>query len=231
MIPRRRRRGSPTRLPLPPDVKICGLNSVEAVEASVAGGAKYIGFNFYPPSPRSLSPEQAADLTLRVPTAITRVGLFVNPRNETLDQVLSHATLDWIQLHGDETPERTAEIRRFAGRPVMKAIKVSTMEQIDNAKDYLESVDWLLFDAKAPDDMPNALPGGNALAFDWTLLSDTDLQIPWMLAGGLDADNIATAVQQSGARVIDVSSGVEDRPGVKNPDKISAFLAAARMLD
>ncbi|MCZ6455300.1 MAG: phosphoribosylanthranilate isomerase, partial [Alphaproteobacteria bacterium] len=130
------------------------------------------------------------------------------------------------QLHGNETVDRCANIRNRFGRPVMKVIKVAALDDVGAASDYCDAVDWLMFDAKAPSSMPDALPGGNALPFDWTLLAGWSWPVPWMLAGGLDADNVATAVTKSGALVVDVSSGVESVPGKKDPTEIERFLEA-----
>ncbi len=210
--------------------KICGLNSRAAVAAAVEGGASHVGFVFYPPSPRSLEPPAAAALAALVPPAIVKVGLFVDADDETLARVTAAVALDMLQLHGHETPSRVADIKRRFARPVMKAISVAGPADIDGAQAYAGVADWLLFDAKPPKDMAGALPGGNALAFDWTLVGARSWPLPWMLSGGLHVGNLAEAVRISHASAVDVSSGVEDRPGVKNPAKIRAFLAAARAL-
>lgn len=211
-------------------VKICGLNSPDAVAAAVAGGAHFLGFVFYPPSPRSLTPETAAALALGIPPGITRVGVVVDPDDAQLASVLAKVPLDMLQFHGAETPERLAAIKRRFGIKAMKAIKVSGETDLQAAKSYFEVADWLMFDAKAPADLANALPGGNALAFDWTLLRPRRWPRPWMLSGGLTVDNLAEAVRISRAATVDVSSGVERRPGEKDPAKINAFLARARAL-
>jgi phosphoribosylanthranilate isomerase len=205
--------------------KICGLNSPEAVAAALSGGASHIGFVFYPPSPRAVSPEQANALIGAVHAAVTTVGLFVNADDRDIENVLAVAPLKMLQLHGAETPERVAAIKERFGLPVMKAIPVAEAKDVDRANMYLESSDWLLFDAKPPATMKNALPGGNAVAFDWSLMAARQWPLPWMLAGGITVDNVAQAVTQAGADVIDVSSGVEDAPGIKNPAKITEFLA------
>lgn len=210
--------------------KICGLNEPAAVRAAVEGGAAFVGFVFYPPSPRAITPEQAESLVKMVPAGVGKVGLFVDADDETIDAVLSRAPLDMLQLHGKETPDRAAELRKRTGLRVMKALPVAGSTDVERAPRYYDSADWLLFDAKPPKDMKNALPGGNALAFDWLLLKEWEFPLPWMLAGGIDAANVAEAVRLSGARFVDISSGVEDSPGVKNPDKISAFLRAVEKL-
>jgi phosphoribosylanthranilate isomerase len=211
-------------------VKICGLNSAEAVAAAVAGGAHFTGFVFYPPSPRDLAPEQAAALVAGVAPGIARVGVFVDPDDETLEKVLAKVPLDFLQFHGAETPARVAAIKQRFRRKVMKAIKVAGELDLQAAKDFLGVADWLMFDAKPPKDFENALPGGNALAFDWDLLRQKHWPLPWMLSGGLTVDNLAEAARISRAEIVDVSSGVERRPGEKDPAKIRAFLARAQAL-
>jgi len=206
--------------------KICGLNDPEAVRAAVEADAAFVGFVFYPPSPRAVTPGRAAELAALVPSGIGKVGLFVDAGDAEIDAVLAKAGLDMLQLHGKESPERVAELRERTGIRVMKAIPVAASADVERAPSYYKVADWLMFDAKPPKNMTNALPGGNALAFDWLLLKDWDFPLPWMLAGGLDAGNVAEAVRLSGARFVDVSSGVEDSPGVKNPDKIREFLKA-----
>ena len=209
--------------------KICGINSPAAAVAAAAGGAAHIGLVFYPPSPRSVSVEAAARLAALVPERVGRVGLFVDPSDDELDAVLSRAPLTMLQLHGRENPARVAEIKRRFGLKMMKAIGIAAPEDLDAATPYLGVADWLLFDAKPPKE-PGALPGGNARPFDWRILQGRSWPLPWMLSGGLTAGTLAEAVRVTGAPVVDVSSGVEDRPGVKNPDRIRAFLEAAARL-
>ncbi len=210
--------------------KICGLNAPDAVAAAVAGGAGHIGLVFYPPSPRYVTPSRAASLAAEVPRAVGKVGLFVDAADDTLAAALDEVDLDLLQLHGDESVDQVAAVRERFGVPVMKAIRVSCESDVAAADAYAEVADWLLFDARAPAQRPGALPGGNALAFDWRLLAGRRWDVPWMLSGGLDADNVAQAVGVAGARAVDVSSGVEDRRGHKSPGKIAAFLAAVRRL-
>jgi phosphoribosylanthranilate isomerase len=210
------------------EVKICGVNAPEALAAAVEAGAEYVGLNFYPRSPRSVTPDQAAALTAAAPPQLCKVGLFVDVEDATIAKTLAAVGLDMLQLHGGESPARVAEIRARFGLPVMKAVKIAGAEDVAAAEAYLRVADRLLFDAKPPKEMTDALPGGNALAFDWRLLAGKTWPLPWMLAGGLDPENVAEAVRISGARAVDVVSGVEDRPGLKNPDKIHAFLAAAK---
>jgi len=212
------------------ETKICGISTAEAMDAAVAGAAAMVGLVFYPPSPRYVTPERAAALAARVPPGVAKVGLLVDPDDALIAQVLARVPLDMLQLHGSETPRRVADIRGQAQRPVMKAIKVATAEDLAAAEAYAAVAERLLFDAKPPKHMTDALPGGNALAFDWRLLAGRSWTRPWMLSGGLDAENLAEAVAISGALAVDVSSGVEDKPGAKNPDKIAAFLAKAKAL-
>jgi len=211
-------------------VKICGVNTPAAMSAAVDGGARLIGINFYPPSPRAVTPAEAAALIAGTPPDIAKVGVFVDPDDDTLAATLAAVRLDLIQLHGGESPARVAAVRARFDVPVMKAIAVSGDADIEAAGGYAEVADWLLFDTRAPKGMKDALPGGNALAFDWRLLAGRDWPKPWLLAGGLEAGNIAEAVRISGARAVDVSSGVEDRPGHKSPERIARFLAQVRVL-
>jgi phosphoribosylanthranilate isomerase len=210
--------------------KICGVNSRAAVDAAVSSGASFVGFVFYAPSPRAVMPEIAATLAATVPAGIMKVGLLVDDPDERIADILTHARLDLLQLHGKETPDRVAAIKRRFGVPVMKAVKIAEAADLAVADRYVGHADWLLFDAKTPPQMTGALPGGNALAFDWQLLAGRSWPLPWMLSGGLTADNLAEAVRISGAQAVDVSSGVESRPGQKDPARIASFLAAAARL-
>jgi phosphoribosylanthranilate isomerase len=210
--------------------KICGVNSPAAVDAAVSGGAAFVGFVFYGPSPRAVTPQAAAALAAAVPSGVTKVGLLVDEPDERIAEILAHVTLDLLQLHGHETPDRVAAIKRRFGAPVMKAVNVAAAADLAVADQYLDHTDWLLFDAKTPPQMTGALPGGNALAFDWQLLAGRSWPLPWMLSGGLTAENLAEAVHISGAQTVDVSSGVESRPGQKDPARIASFLAAAARL-
>lgn len=207
--------------------KICGINDPEAMRAAVAGGAAYVGLVFYPPSPRNVTPKQACALAALAPAPVKKVGLFVDPDDAALAAATMQAPLDLLQLHGRESPERTAEIRRAFGVPVMKAIKVGAAEDVERAREYEEVADLLLFDAKAPG---AALPGGTGQSFDWTLLAGRTWSKPWMLSGGLDARNVAEAARITGAKIVDVSSGVERAPGRKDPAAIRAFLDAVKRL-
>ena len=209
--------------------KICGLSTSEAVAAAAAGGAAYIGFVFYSPSPRAVTPPRAARLCAEAPSGIARVGLFVDADDAAIEAALAAAPIDLLQFHGNETPERVVEARVRFGRPVMKAVPIAAPPDVVDAARHEEAADWLLFDAK-PARRPDALPGGNGLAFDWELIAGRSWRRPWMLSGGLTAALLADAVRISGAAAVDVSSGVESRPGIKDPEKIRAFLAAARAL-
>jgi len=207
------------------EVKICGLSTREAVDVAVQAGARYVGFVFFPPSPRSLEPVLAASLAASVPSSVVRVGLFVDADDGFLGDVLSRVPLDMVQLHGAEPPNRVGEVKARWGLPVMKAVPISGSEDMSEVRRYEGVADRLLFDARPPAGADR--PGGNARSFDWTLLERLDLSLPWMLAGGITIDNLAEAVRLSGATTVDVSSGVEDAPGVKNPTKIRAFLGEA----
>lgn len=206
-------------------VKICGLSRAEDVAAAAEAGARYGGFVFFPRSPRHVTTEQAAALALAVPDGMARVGLFVDPDDETLDRVLQTVPLDILQLHGKETPERVAEIRARIGLPVMKAVGIAEPADLPALLDYGLVADLLLVDAKPPKGA--ALPGGNGLSFDWRLLAGRRMLKPWMLAGGLTSANVAEAIRLTGAQAVDVSSGVETAPGVKDAGLIRDFVAAA----
>ena len=215
---------------MPIEAKICGIKSREAAIAAARGGARWVGFNFYPPSPRSLTPLEALALAEGAPSSLGTVGVFVDPGDDQLEETLRQVPLDVIQLHGKETPRRVAEVRARFGRPVMKAIMLATPEDLEGVEPYLSVADRILFDAKAPKSKKNALPGGNAIAFDWRILAGQTWSKPWMLSGGLDAENVRQAIEITSAHAVDVSSGVEAKPGQKAPEKISAFLEAARCL-
>lgn len=209
-------------------VKICGLNQKSAVEAAVRGGADYVGFVFFPPSPRYVDFASAASLASIVPSRVLRVGLVVDAETDFLSNLLRSVPLDMLQMHGNEPPSRVAEVREYFGLPVMKAIFVGDEADLDVVPEYEKVADRLLFDARPSANASR--PGGNARSFDWRLLSGRDFRLPWLLAGGLDAGNIGEAVRCSGAAAVDVSSGVEDAPGRKSVGKILAFLAAASRL-
>ena len=207
--------------------KICGLSTAETVAAAVDGGAAFVGFAFFAKSPRAVTPPQAAPLIVAVPAAVTPVGLFVDADDDAVAAGAA-AGVKMLQLHGAESPDRVADVKQQFGLPVMKVLAVATAADLEQADAYAGVADWLMFDAKPP---PGATrPGGNAVPFDWSILKGWTSPLPWMLAGGLDVDNVAAAVAQTGATCVDVSSGVEDAPGVKNPAKIAAFLARVTAL-
>jgi phosphoribosylanthranilate isomerase len=208
------------------DVKICGINDEDSMDAAIEAGADYVGLVFFPPSPRAVTPERAAELVEFAPGDVSKVGLFVDPDDATLDRVLTRVRLDLLQLHGHESPERIEAIRLEYGLPVMKVIPVAAAEDLAAAEPYLAVTDRLLFDAKPPKGA--VLPGGNAVSFDWSILTGRKWGVPWMLAGGLTFANVAEAIRISGAPAVDVSSGVESAPGVKDADKIRAFIQAVR---
>jgi phosphoribosylanthranilate isomerase len=208
------------------DVKICGIRDPATAQAAAAAGAAYIGLNFYPPSPRAITARQAAHIKASLPEPVKAVGLFVDPEDTLLDDVLGIADLDMIQLHGTESPERVAQIGWNYGLPVIKSVPVAARGDVDAARAYEETAAMLIFDAKPPKDA--LLPGGNGLAFEWRLLAGRLWQRPWMLSGGLTADNVGEAIRISSARIVDVSSGVEDATGIKNIEKIAAFIEAAQ---
>jgi Phosphoribosylanthranilate isomerase len=206
-------------------VKICGLNDEESIDAAIEAGADYIGLVFFAKSPRAVDAERAAELTQFI-EGVQKVGLFVDPDDSLLDEVLTHVRLDLLQFHGSETPGRLARIRDEYGVPVMKVIPLAEAADLAAAEPFHGVADQLLFDARPP--RGAALPGGNAQSFDWSILKGFRSPVPWMLAGGLTAANVAEAIRATGAKAVDVSSGVESSPGVKDPEKIRAFIAAAK---
>ncbi|MEM9577953.1 MAG: phosphoribosylanthranilate isomerase [Pseudomonadota bacterium] len=208
-------------------VKICGLSDPEHVATAADAGAAYVGFVFFPKSPRHVSFEQARALALATPVGMVKVALTVNADDPFLDQLVADVPLDMLQLHGAETPERVVEIKARYGLPVMKAIGVADRTDLHAIDTYSAVADQLLIDAKPPKDAD--LPGGNGLSFDWTVLRDRKYWTkPWMLAGGLTPSNVADAIRLTGARQVDVSSGVESASGVKDSRLIAEFLSAAR---
>lgn len=201
-------------------VKICGLSTPETLDAAITGGASHIGFVFFPPSPRHLSFDQAASLAARVPDHIRRVGVFVDPDDALIGQAMHAAKLDVVQLH-KTAPERVAHLRATTGVEAWAAVAVKARADLDAARVYAGAADRILYDAKTPE---GTLPGGMGVRFDWTLLDGFRHPLPWALSGGLYAQNVAEAIRRTGAPLVDASSGLETAPGVKNVDKIAAFL-------
>ncbi len=207
-------------------IKICGLRDAALLQAAVDAGAAYIGLVFFPKSPRNVSIEQAATLAQAVPPGVAKVALVVDADDAQLDAITSKVPLDILQLHGHETPQRVADIRARYGLPVMKAVGVADASDLAALDSYAQVADQILVDAKPPKDAD--LPGGNGLSFDWRLIAGRRWPVPWMLAGGLTPETVAEAIALTGATQVDVSSGVETSPGVKDAARIAAFCAAAQ---
>ncbi|EHL95380.1 N-(5'phosphoribosyl)anthranilate isomerase [Acetobacteraceae bacterium AT-5844] len=207
------------------EVKICGIKDADATDTACEAGAAMLGFVFYPPSPRAIGAEWAGALISRIPAGIVPVGLFVDADDDTIQRVLELAPLKLLQLHGKESPERCAAVRARFGLPVMKALGIATEADLALLEAYAPVVDRFLLDAKPPEGA--TLPGGNAAIFDWSLLAGCAIPRPWLLAGGLTPGNVAAAIRATGAPGVDVSSGVERARGVKDPELIRAFAAAA----
>jgi phosphoribosylanthranilate isomerase len=216
----------PALRPDAPRVKICGLRSPDDVTAAARAGAAYLGFVFFERSPRHVGHAQARAAALACPPGLVRVALTVDADDATLDALLAEVPIDMLQLHGHEPPERVAALRARHGLPVMKAIGVADADDLAQIGVFARVADQLLIDARPPRDA-TALPGGNGLSFDWNLIAGRRWPCPWMLAGGLTPDTVAAAIQLTGARQVDVSSGVESAPGVKDPARMAAFVAAA----
>ncbi len=207
------------------DVKICGLSTPETLQTAIESGARFVGFVFYPPSPRHVSVDIAANLARSLPTGVRSVGLFVDPDDETLVKVTGSVPLDMIQLHGDETPERVSAIKALTHLPVMKAIRVASAADLEGVEEFENVADWLLFDTK----LENAdLPGGTGHSFDWNILAGREFKKPWMLAGGVTAENVTEALSILSPNAVDVSSGVESSRGVKDSEKIRTFIQAVK---
>ena len=207
-------------------VKICGLSTPETVAAAVSAGAAYVGFVFFAKSPRNVSVEAARAMAVDVPPGVAKVALTVDADDAFLDGIVEAVPLDMLQLHGTESPDQVAGLRARHGLPVMKAVGVADAADLAALDTYAGVADQILVDAKPPREA--ALPGGNGLSFDWRLIANRRWPVPWMLAGGLTVDNVAEAMALTGARQVDVSSGVESAPGVKDAARIAAFIEAAR---
>ena len=210
-------------------VKICGLRTPEALDVAIESGADQVGFVFFPPSPRNLGLEAARALGERAQGRAVKVALTVNANHDTLAAIIAALKPDMLQLHGDETPDRVAVVRSRFGLPVMKALPIATRADLSPIREFDKVADRLLFDARPPQDATR--PGGLGVPFDWTLLAGIKPAVPFMLSGGLDARNVAEALRITRAPGVDVSSGVERAPGDKDPDKIRAFIRAARAAD
>ncbi|MCA1774165.1 MAG: phosphoribosylanthranilate isomerase [Loktanella sp.] len=207
-------------------VKICGVTTAEDIMACAKAGARYIGFNFFPKSPRYMPPAQAAAVAADVPMGMAKVGLVVNATDAELDHLTQIVPIDMLQLHGAETPERVMQIKARYGLPIMKVVGIAGADDLAKIDLYSGVADQILIDAKAPKDA--ILPGGNGLSFDWRLLDGRRWPLPWMLAGGLTPTNVGEAIRRTGATQVDVASGVEAAPGVKTAELIKAFCDAAR---
>ncbi len=207
-------------------VKICGLTDAEAVAAATRAGAAYVGFNFFEPSPRYISPDAAREIAVDVVAGVCKVALTVNFDDAAMDRIIDAVPLDMVQLHGSESPERVSQIRSRYGLPVMKVLGIADAEDLPAIETYEDVADQILVDAKSPKN--SVLPGGNGISFDWRLIANRKWRKPWMLAGGLTPDNVAEAIALTGAVQVDVASGVESAPGVKDADLVSDFVRAAQ---
>lgn len=214
-------------MPTDTRVKICGLRDTAMMQAAIDAGADYVGLNFFAKSPRSVTIADAAGLAQLVPSGVAKVGLVVDVDNAMLDALTSQVALDIIQLHGHETPERVADVKLRYGLPVMKVVGIGDADDLATLDSHLAAADQILVDTKPPKNAD--LPGGNGLAFDWRLIAGRRWPVPWMLAGGLNADNVAEAIRLTGTAQVDVSSGVETAPGIKDADMMAAFCQAARV--
>jgi len=210
----------------PVSVKICGLATVDDVRACADAGANYMGLVFFEKSPRNIIIPAARELALAAPLGLAKVALVVNPSDAELDAITATVPLDMLQLHGRETPERVAEVKARYGLPVMKAVGIADGDDLPKLESYFGVADQILVDAKPP--KGGELPGGNGLSFDWRLIAGRRWPCPWMLAGGLTPENVAEAVKMTGAKQVDVSSGVEDAPGQKNAEFIQKFVQSSR---
>ena len=210
----------------PVSVKICGLATVDDVRACADADANYMGLVFFEKSPRNITIPAARELALAAPLGLAKVALVVNPSDAELDAIIATVPLDMVQLHGRETPERVAEVKERFGLPVMKAVGIADGDDLPKLESYFGVADQILVDAKPP--KGGELPGGNGLSFDWRLIAGRRWPCPWMLAGGLTPENVAEAVKMTGAKQVDVSSGVEDAPGQKNAELIQKFVQSSR---
>lgn len=208
------------------EIKICGIKDLAAMDAALAAGADFVGLVFFPPSPRNVSPEEGAALAARARGKAKIVALTVDADDRLLDAIAEKAAPDLFQLHGAETPARVTELRRRLSRPMMKAVPVAEADDLKAVPAYAAVADWILFDARPPKDATR--PGGHGRAFDWNLIASVERTKPVMLSGGLAPDNVGAAIRTTRPDAVDVSSGVERGPGVKDPEKIRTFVANAR---
>jgi len=208
-------------------VKICGLKGEVHLNVALKAGADFIGFVFYPPSPRYVEPERAQILAAQCKGTAQAVALFVDPSDEELQEITKNGNFGMIQLHGDESPQRVQEIKAWTGLPVMKAFRIGSPEDLKAVSAYEDIADWLIFDAKPP---KADLPGGTGERFDWTFLQGLNFKKPWMLSGGLTADNVGEALDLLTPDAVDISSGVESVRGQKDPRKIQIFIEAVRSI-
>ncbi|WEK42649.1 MAG: phosphoribosylanthranilate isomerase [Candidatus Sphingomonas colombiensis] len=208
---------------MPTTAKICGITTPETLDAAIVGGASHIGFNFFAPSPRYLEADRAAALAARMPSHICRIGVFVDPDDALIEMAVTAGRLQALQLH-KTAPARVAELARRTGLEIWAVVAVKVRADLDGACNYRDAANRILYDAKTPDDA--ALPAGMGLRFDWSVLDGFRHPLPWALSGGLDAANVAEAIGRTNASLVDVCSGVESAPGVKDVDKIAAFLKA-----
>lgn len=210
---------------MPTTAKICGLSTPDTLAAAIAGGASHVGFVFFPPSPRNVDPDRAAGLASGVPSHVSNVGVFVDPDDMLIDAARAAGRFDALQLH-KTAPARVAAIRARTGLEIWAAVAVKTRIDLDTARAFAGAADRILYDAKTPQGA--ALPGGMGMRFDWSLLDGFRHPLPWALSGGLDAGNVDEAIRRTGATLVDVSSGVERSPGVKDAARIADFLRAVR---
>lgn len=206
-------------------IKICGITESRGLEAAVTHGADFVGFVFHGSSSRCVTPAQVQRLTTQIPESVLKVGLFVDPDEAALDAVLSQVTLNLIQLHGNESPERVSAVKSHTSLPVIKALRIASKIDLNQASLFDDSADWMMFDAKSKIE---GQFGGTGHTFDWSILEGQKVSKPWMLAGGLTPGNVVEAVTRLRPTAVDVSSGVEREPGIKDPDKIAAFIKAVR---
>ncbi len=206
-------------------IKICGITTPETLQSAVDNGARFIGFVFFDKSPRNIAPADAAELSRMLPAGVRAVGLFVDPSQERLTEILGAVPLDMIQLHGSETPQRVAEIKEQFHMPIIKAFNIEEPDTLNRVTQYNDYVDWFIFDAPAPN--PD-IPGGSGEVFDWGMLIDKTFDKPWMLSGGLNANNVQQALETLTPDGVDVSSGVESAKGIKDTQRIEKFIKAVK---